>query len=145
MTESNKVIIRRLLQECFNQHNVDVYFEFYSGAFVQRTPALGQLGAEAHRQLLVSVFAAFPDAHWTVVDQIGEGEKVVTRWTLVATHSGTFMGIVPSGKQLITGGISIDHIVDGKIVEEWEEWDTLGMMQQLGAVPVANVERPIAV
>jgi len=145
MSEANKTIIRRLLQECFNQHKIDLYPEFYSGTFVQRTPAMGELGSDAHRQLLISLFAAFPDAQWTVVDQIGEGEKVVTRWTLVATHLGAFMGIAPSGKQLISGGICIDRIVDGKIVEEWEEWDTLGMMQQLGAAPVANVEQPLAV
>jgi steroid delta-isomerase-like uncharacterized protein len=145
MSEANKEIIRRLLEECFNQHNVDLYPEFYSEAFVQRTPAMGELGAEAHRQLLLSLFAAFPDAHWTAVDQIGEGEKVATRWTLVAKHLGAFMGIAPSGKQLISGGICIDRIVDGKIVEEWEEWDTLGLMQQLGALPAAKVDQPLAV
>ena len=144
MSEANKALIRRLLQECFNQHNVDLYPEFYSETFVQHTPAMGKLGAEQHRQLLISLFAAFPDSHWTVVDQIGESEKVVTRWTLVATHLGAFMGIAPSGKQLISGGVCIDHIVDGKIVEEWEEWDTLGMMQQLGAVPFAKVDQPLA-
>ena len=145
MSEANKALIRRLLRECFNQHNADLYPEFYSEPFVQHTPAMGKLGAEQHRQLLISLFAAFPDSHWTVVDQIGEGEKVVTRWTLVATHLGAFMGIAPSGRQLISGGVCIDHIVDGKIVEEWEEWDTLGMMQQLGAVPVAKVDQPLAV
>lgn len=145
MSEANKALIRRLLRECFNQHNVDLYPEFYSETFVQHTPAMGKLGAEQHRQLLISLFAAFPDSHWTVVDQIGVGEKVVTRWTLVATHLGAFMGIAPSGRQLISGGVCIDHIVDGKIVEEWEEWDTLGMMQQLGAVPVAKVDQPLAV
>jgi len=144
MSEANKALIRRLLQECFNQHNVDLYPEFYSETFVQHTPAMGKLGAEQHRQLLISLFAAFPDSHWTVVDQIGESEKVVTRWTLLATHLGAFMGIAPSGKQLISGGVCIDHIVDGKIVEEWEEWDTLGMMQQLGAVPFAKVDQPLA-
>ena len=145
MSEANKALIRRLLQECFNQHNVDLYPQFYSETFVQHTPAMGKLGAEQHRQLLISLFAAFPDSHWTVVDQIGESEKVVTRWTLLATHLGAFMGIAPSGKQLISGGVCIDHIVDGKIVEEWEEWDTLGMMQQLGAVPFAKVDQPLAV
>src|ERR1035441_2630735 len=101
MSEANKALIRRLLRECFNQHNVDLYPEFYSETFVQHTPAMGTLGAEQHRQLLISLFAAFPDSHWTVVDQIGEGEKVVTRWTLVATHLGAFMGIAPRSEELI--------------------------------------------
>jgi len=140
MNDANKLIVRRVFEECFNRHNVDIYSEFYAGAFVQHTPSLGELGAVAHRQLLVSIFAAFPDACWTVLDQLAEGDKVVTRWRLVATHKGTFVGIAPTGRQLISGGICIDRIFDGKLMEEWEEWDTLGMMQQLGAVPGTKVE-----
>lgn len=139
MSEANKTIIRRLMDECFNNHNAELHRDFYSEACVQHTPAFGDLGADAHRQVLISIFAAFPDAHWTVVDQIAEGEKVVMRWTLTGTHLGTFMGIAPTGKPLVSSGICIDRLLDGHIVEEWEEWDTLGMMQQLGAVaPVAK-------
>jgi len=92
---------------------VDLYPEFYSEAFVQRTPAMGELGAEAHRQLLISLFVAFPDAHWTVVDQISQGEKVVTRWTLVATQLGG-MGIAASCKQLISGGTCMTKSLTGR-------------------------------
>lgn len=145
MIESNKLVIRRLFEECFNRYDVDVYSQFYSRRLAYHTPSLGELGAEAHRQLLISLFAAFPDARWTVVDQIAEDDKVVSRWTLLATHRGTFMGIAPTGKQLRMGGICIDQIVDGKIVAEWEEFDMLGMMQQLGAVPVAKVDATVPV
>lgn len=62
MIETNKLIVRRLFDECFNQHNVDIYSQFYSEAFAYHAPSLGELGAEARRQLLVSIFAAFPDA-----------------------------------------------------------------------------------
>ena len=71
-----------------------------------------------------------------MLDQIANDDKVVTRWTFAGTHRGTFMGIAPTEKQLVFSGICIDRFADAKIVEEWEEWDTLGMMQQLGVVPV---------
>jgi len=136
MIDPNDGVVLRLMEECFNRHNVDIYPEFYSKDFVQHTPALGDLRWSEHRELLASTFAAFPDARWIVVDQISEHDKVVTRWTFMGTHRGPFMGIAPTEKQVVFSGICIDRFVDGKIVEEWEEWDTLGMMQQLGVVPV---------
>ena len=138
MSDSNKTTILRLIEECFNQRNLGILPEFYSQDFVQHTPALGDLRGPEHRELLASTFAAFPDAHWIVVDQIAEHDKVVTRWTFTGTHRGTFMGIAPTGKQLVFSGICIDRFAEAKIVEEWEEWDTLGMMQQLGVVPVES-------
>jgi steroid delta-isomerase-like uncharacterized protein len=136
MSEPNKAIILHLMEECFNQHNVDIHSELYSKDFVHHTSAFGDLRRAEHRELLASTFAAFPDSHWTVIDQIAERDKVVTRWTFTGTHRGTFMGIAPTGKQLVFTGISIDRLIDATIVEEWEEWDTLGRMQQLGIVPV---------
>lgn len=121
MSEPNKAIILRLMEECFNQHNVDIHSALYSEDFVQHTPALGDLRRTEHREFLTSTFAAFPDARWAVADQIAERDKVVTRWTFTGTHRGTFMGIAPTKKQLVFSGICIDRFVDGKIVEEWEE------------------------
>lgn len=84
---------------------------------------------------MASLLAAFPDGRWTIEDQVAEGDKVVTRFSFTGTHQGEFMGIAPTGKRVTTSGMVIDRIVEGKIVEEREEWDALGMMQQLGAVP----------
>ena len=134
MSEANQALIRRLFAECLNQHNADLHSEFYSDV-AYRAPAIGELHGDAHREFLLSLFAAFPDAHWNIEDLIAADDEVVTRWSFVGTHRGTFIGIPPTEKQLVLGGISIDHIVEGKIVEEWEQWDTLGMMQQLDVVP----------
>jgi steroid delta-isomerase-like uncharacterized protein len=144
MSQENNALIRRLMEECFNQHNADRYYDFYSPNFRHRTGSLGELGAEGHRQVILSIFAAFPDAHWTIVDQIEQGDRAVMRWSLVATHVGTFMGIAATGRGIVSGGICIYRICDGKILEEWEEWDTLGMMQQLGAVPSVKTEPVVA-
>lgn len=135
MSETNKAVVCRLFDECLNRHNPDLYLELYSDV-VYRAPAMGELRNEEHRHLLDSLFAGFPDAQWTVEDQIAEGDRVVTRWTFTGTQKGTFMGVAATGRQLHSTGICIDRIVGGKIVEEWEQWDTLGMMQQLTMHPV---------
>jgi predicted ester cyclase len=66
---------------------------------------------------------------------LAEGDKVVTRWIERGTHQGELMRIAPTGNQVRVDRITISRIEDGKIVEEWEMYDALGMMQQLGAIP----------
>jgi steroid delta-isomerase-like uncharacterized protein len=143
MSAVNKAVIRRVLEEGMNKRNLSVIDELYADC-VYHSPAVGELRGEAYRQFVKSVIDAFPDARMTVKDQLAEGDKVLTRWSLTATHRGEFMGIAPTGKQVSITGMCIDNIVNGKIVEEWEEWDSLGMMQQLGIVAKAKVEAPVA-
>ena len=90
---------------------------------------------EAYKQWVGRVSAGLADRQSTIEDQIAEGDMVVTRWTFRGTHTGELMGIAPTGKQVTVTGISIDRVVGGKIVEEWNEMDDLGMMEQLGVVP----------
>ena len=66
---------------------------------------------------------------------IAEGDKVVERYTVRGTHQGAFLGIPPTGKHVSVSALGIDRIKDGKIVETWISMDTLGLLQQLGAIP----------
>jgi steroid delta-isomerase-like uncharacterized protein len=144
MSEVNKAVVRRALEEGWNRHSIPVIAELYPNC-VYRSPAIGELKGEAFRQYVSSLFIAFPDFLGRVEDQLAEGDRVVTRWTSTGTHQGEFMGIAPTGKKITLSGIIIDRIVNGKIVEEWSEWDSLGMMQQLGVVPSAvKVEETVA-
>jgi predicted ester cyclase len=78
----------------------------------------------------------FPDLRFEIEDQLAEGDKVVSRWTLYwGTHKGEWVGIPPTGKQVTITGISIQRYTGRKIVEGWLEMDMLSMMQQLGVVP----------
>lgn len=77
----------------------------------------------------------FPDAKATIELQIAEGDYVVTRVTYHGTNKGDFQGIPASGKKIKSTGMSLQHIVNGKIVEEWDEFDALSLMQQIGAIP----------
>ena len=81
------------------------------------------------------LLAAFPDISFTVEDMIAEGDKVVTRWTMNATHKGQFGGIPPTGKRVSITGVDISRIVTGKFVESWMYSDRVGLMQQLGVMP----------
>ena len=134
MSEANKALARRVIEELFTKHNVELIDEFFPDC-VYRASAVGELSGEAYKQFLTQVLAAFPDGRWTVEDQVAEGDKVVTRWSFTGIHRRNLMGIAPTGKQVTTSGVMIDRIVGGKIAEEWEEYDALGMMQQLGAIP----------
>ena len=144
MSDTNKAIIRRFFDECLNLHNLQNYPTFYSDV-IYRASSIGVLRGEEHLHLLSSLLAAFPDALWTLEDQIAEVDRVVTRWTMLGTHTGTFMGLEGTGRQVRCSGMCIARLADGRIVEEWEEWDTLGLVQQLSATAVpANVADMIA-
>jgi steroid delta-isomerase-like uncharacterized protein len=80
--------------------------------------------------------SAFPDLHATVEDVIAEGDKVVTRYTVRGTHQGEIEEFgPPTGRQVEIKGLTMHRIEGGKIVEEWERYDNLSVLQQLGLVP----------
>jgi steroid delta-isomerase-like uncharacterized protein len=137
MSEENKALARRSW-EIVNQHNPDLIDEMYTSDFVWHEPDQDIHGSEEAKQFVSTFFEAFPDLNVTVEDEIAEGDKVVTSWTIRGTHQGELMGIAPTEKQIELKGITIHRIEEGKIAEEWERYDNLGMMQQLGVVAEAE-------
>ena len=99
-------------------------------------------GREGLRQALRLFHDAFPDMHWAVEEQVAEGEKVVTRFTWAGTHRGEFLGIAPTGRRVEVWGVVIDVVRGGRFAESRIIMDTLGLMQQLGAVPNAGTASP---
>jgi len=91
-------------------------------------------GLKGFKQSMSDFYRAFPDSHFTIDDMIVEGDKVAVRWKMTCTHKGEFGGISPTNKKVTMWGIYIDRVADGKFVEGWERFDTLGLMQQLGLV-----------
>ena len=133
--EENKAIALRA-SEIVNQKNPDLIEECYPPDFVWHGPDQDIRGYEQAKQLSSTFLAAFPDAQITDEDVITEGEKVVRRYTTHATHQGeTEMFGPPTGRQIELKGITIHRIEGGKIVEEWESFDNLSMMKQLGLAP----------
>ena len=137
MSAETQAISRRLLEEAFNSGNLDVIDELVAPEFVNHDAALPEptVGIEAAKASITGYRDAFPDLRLTVEQQFGEGELVTTRWSARGTHQGELLGMTATGKQATVTGITIDRIVDGRIVESWTNWDTLGLMQQLGVIP----------
>ena len=129
--EENKAIAKRW-NEVVNKGNVDVIDELAATNYINRA---SNADREAHKRWVIGWRAANPDVGITIEDTIAEGDKVVVRWTMHGTHIGEFWGIPPTGKKFTMSGISIYRIEDGKIVEDWANSDTLGMMRQLGVIP----------
>jgi len=98
-------------------------------------------GIENWKQWVSELYDAFPDIHWTFDDRIVKGDKVITRATTTGTHKGEFMGILPTNKKVTYWGIEIFRRAGGKIVEAWMMMDTLGIMQQLGAIPTPKKKK----
>jgi steroid delta-isomerase-like uncharacterized protein len=90
--------------------------------------------AEAFKAFLSELFAGLPDAAVTVDDTIAEDDKVACRWTWRGTHKGVLFGFPPTGKPIQISGFTFYRIANGKVVEETGIGNTLGLMQQLGAV-----------
>jgi steroid delta-isomerase-like uncharacterized protein len=137
MSEENKRISRRIAEEAFAQGKVEVLDELVDENLVDNSPGLPDLppGREGLKSLARAYHEAFPDMEIRIEEQIAEGDKVVTRWSASGTHQGDFMGIPATGRQGGATGITIDRIQNGKVVETVTNWDILGLLQQLGAIP----------
>ena len=137
MSAETKATARRFLEEAFNSGNLDVVDELVAPEFVNHDAALPEptVGIEAAKASITGYRDAFPDLRLTVEQQLADGELVATRWSARGTHQGELMGMAATGKQATVTGITIDRIVDGRFVESWTNWDTLGLMQQLGVIP----------
>ncbi len=134
--DEHKAIIREHVEVLFNQHRVDRTEETVTADYLDHAPLPGQVpGLEGAKQKWAAYLAAVPDMHATVEELIAEGDKVAVRWTVQGTHQGELMGIPATGRRAVFRGISIYRLDDGKIVEQWEQWDRLDLLRQLGVIP----------
>jgi steroid delta-isomerase-like uncharacterized protein len=133
MSEDNKTLARRSWEVL---DNLDILDEVYADDLVWHEPDQDVRGPEEARQFVMMYKTAFPDLSATVDDVLSDGDKVVTRYTLRGTYQGEIEEFgPPTGRQIELQGITIHRMEDGKIVEEWERYDNLGVMQQLGLTP----------
>ncbi len=136
-TEENKAVSRRF-HEAFDKgsEGAQALYEELAPNFVAHFPGVpGPLDREGFKQLGSAFTTAFPTSQTAIEDEIAEGDKVTSRWVYRAAQTGEFQGIPPTGKQVEMTGITILHVVDGKVVEHWVNFDQLGLMQQLGVIP----------
>ena len=134
-TNENRAIVRRWNEEIWCKGNMDAIDVLLSKDFIFNYPPPGvEPSREVYKQVVKSYFEGFPDFKSAIDDMLAEGDKVVVRWKGRGTHTGEFMEIPPTGKHVTVTGLSIIHVLDGKIIEEWTEMDNLGALQQLGVI-----------
>jgi steroid delta-isomerase-like uncharacterized protein len=137
--EQNKELLRRFTA-CWNQRDLAQVDEFLAPDFVHHDPGRPDiLSREDYKRWIIETHSLFPDMHLTIEDMVAEADRLAVRWMFRGTNTGDFEIPTPlpaTGKQVIESGINIYRFAGGKIVEEWFEEDALGMMQQLGLLPV---------
>ncbi len=131
--EQNKVLLGRMW-EMWNKGNFEAWKQVHADEYVYYSPSNSTKGLSREETIEMgkAFFKSFPDATTSIEELIADGDKVVTRWILRGTHKGEFSGISATGNKVENSGIMITRIENGKIVEDKEDYDTLGMMQQLG-------------
>jgi steroid delta-isomerase-like uncharacterized protein len=135
-TEDNKTVIRRWNEEIFNEKRVDRADELVTQDYEDHAAQPGQaFGLQGAKQMWAMYVAALPDLRVTMDEMVAEGDRVAARWTAEGTHQGELLGIPATGKRIRWSGISICRVAEGKMAEQFERWDRLDLMQQLGVIP----------
>jgi steroid delta-isomerase-like uncharacterized protein len=130
----NKEFLEAYTADFWNKANIGAFDKYFGEEFVVHM-ADGDKSREEYKALCQAYFAAFPDLQITTDGWVAEGDRVTKIWTAHSTHRGDFMGIPASGNAMEVKGIEVFRLADGKIAELWASMDTLGMLQQMGAIP----------
>ena len=140
MAGENKAVVRRVIEEIVNGGNLALADTLVAPNYIYHGPGgLEFRGPEGFRQLVSVYRTAFPDLRLTIDDIIAEDDKVVVRWTGRGTHRGDLAGIAPTGRSTTVTGMIISRLAEGKVVEDFESFDELELLRQLGvtAIPAA--------
>jgi len=133
--ERNKAVVRRFVDEIFVAGRKDAVDELVADGFVGHSwPSNGDAKA-ALKAAIDRVGAGLSDPRFEIEDLVAEGDLVAARLTASATQTGEFMGLPPSGKRYTIEEIHLFRVRDGRVVEHWHQFDQLGLMRQLGAMP----------
>ena len=136
--ERNEEVVRQVLA-LIDERSLDAAFELYAVDYIYHGPGGQELrGRDGIRGLWEIWLIGFPDLHATVEDMVSAGDKVVLRWRIEGTHTGEFLGVAPSNAKITIGLTEIFRVANGQLVEAWDRYDGLSLMQQIGAIPTVE-------
>jgi predicted ester cyclase len=142
-TEGNKAIARRILEEVWNKGNLKVLDEFVAPGAPSHDPNnVIAPGPEGLKQIASLYRSAMPDLRFTIEQELTDGDYVVQRVTATGTQKGDLPGIPATGKRATVTGVIVTRLKDGKVVEGWSQFDQLGLLQQLGVIPMPEQMAP---
>jgi steroid delta-isomerase-like uncharacterized protein len=134
-TDDKKAIIRRFTEEAWNHGSMQVFEEMFAPNFVYHDPVILSVTTLAeYRQFILGVRKMAPNMVYTIDDMIAEGDKVVVRYTWQGTPEEELYGVPPKGIVVTHLGTGFYRFTGTKIIELWDIWDKLGVLQQIGAV-----------
>ena len=131
MTESERDLGRRWFEEVWNQRRREAIAELLAPEAVIHDGGIDTGGPQGFYPFFDRLCAALSNLHVNVEETIAEGDKVCVRWSCTAKHTGDGLGVDPTGANIHITGISILRVVGGKLIEGWQNWDMLGMMEQI--------------
>lgn len=133
MAHHEKSVVRKFY-EILSSGDVDAADEVVAANYVNHNAIAGQtLGLEGFKQSVRSLRTAFPDLQISIEDQVAEGDKVASRYTVSGTHKGEFLGVAATGKKITWSALVLQRVADGKVQESWLQWDRVSIMEQLGS------------
>jgi steroid delta-isomerase-like uncharacterized protein len=134
-TSEIKDVVRRLYHEGLNGGNLDLADELLTPDFKNNGGFTEEPGPENFKDTIRRMRSAFSDVEYVIEDMVAEGDRVAVRWTMKGKHTGPFMGVEPTGKDVEHRAMVIFRHVDGRIAERWGIVDVMGLLRQLGKVP----------
>lgn len=137
MAIDNKQVARRMIDEVWNKGKYELIDELVDPNYSGRDPMVGALTRDGLRESIKAYRAAFPDLKIEVAAIIGEGNFVCTRWISRGTHRGPLLGMPGTGKSSVVSGINFAEVRGGKLFSDFQEFDSLGLLRQLGLDSVA--------
>lgn len=137
---NRKEIARRFGEEVYGKHRLEVANELCTGDYVMHDPIVGTGGIDLLKSQMKEMFEAFPDFKPEFYEMLEDGDLVSVHWRVNCTHDGPFAGVEPTGKKCSFGGMSLFRFEGDQIAEEWDHYDALGLMRQIGAVELEEEE-----
>lgn len=135
-TTNKEIVLRKWYQELWDQWNVAVADELFTPDYRLHLPGSpAPIDRDSTKHVVAMFSKAFPDLSHTVDEIVSEGSTVAARWTVNGTHRGDFQGIAPTNKPVRLSGVTVHHFADDRISETWLAFDSMELLQQLGAAP----------
>jgi predicted ester cyclase len=138
--EENIGRLRRLFEGVWNGEDPSVADELVAADYVIHDRELAERlrGPDLYRALADGSREIFPDMSFAIEDTVAAGDEVALRWTMTGTHEGSMMGEEPTGREVEMKAVEINRFADGMLAETWTQSDMLGLMEQVGAMPVGG-------
>lgn len=139
LKEKNKHVARRFY-DAFNRHDPEGMSQLVSSnaSYTFHFAGMPATDWKGRKHFITNIVKAFPDIDHHILDVVAEGDKVALRFNITGTHKGQFQDIPATGKKISVSCVNFLTIIDGKIIEEWSNSDMMGLMQQIGAIPVLS-------